>query len=579
MKRLTISTVSAALPRLLCAVALACSSAACKDDTPEDDGAGTADDGGTGDGTADGDGTVDDTAGDESGTGGGEFDVIPAPGGLRRLTPTQYVNSVELIFGLDAAQLAAPPPLPSLGILDASSAVESSLTPVDIELYEQSANAIGTYVMNNPDVIAAYAPCATGAGDASCYQTVAEEVGRMAWRRPVIQQEVAALSNIATQAQAWAGGDFATGLRYEISALLQSPNFLYIAEIGTPTGDGDVRELDAYELATRLSFFLVGHTPDAQMLDLAEAGSLTTDAQVRALAEELLDRPQARARLAEFYDELFKLRDLDNKGKDDMLFPTFGPELASAMRQETQLLLANVVFIEDGNFLDIFDADYTFINDDLAALYNVAAPGAPWQNVPVPAGQGRSGFLTQAAFLSVFSHPDVNSPTRRGLFVTETLLCTEVPPPPPDVNPLPPTPMDGQTLRQWLEQNHNTDPACASCHSVMDPVGFALEHYNPIGQYRNIDNGLPIDASGDVAGLGAFSNATEMTALLRDDPRVPECVVRNLYRGTLGFEEGDDQEGGLLALDAVFAESGYNYKTLMVELTVNPLFRLVDAPK
>jgi len=110
-------------------------------------------------------------------------------------------------------------------------------------------------------------------------------------------------------------------------------------------------------------------------------------------------------------------------------------------------------------------------------------------------------------------------------------------------------------------------------------VGYAFEHYSAVGQYRNIDNGFPIDASGDVPDFGTFANATELTGLLRNDPRVPECVVRNLYRGTLGFHETDDQEEGLLALDEAFAGSDYNYKTLMIELTVNPLFRLVDAPK
>ena len=298
----------------------------------------------------------------------------------------------------------------------------------------------------------------------------------------------------------------------------------------------------------------------------------------RGQARVRLD-PAARERLAEFYDELYRLRDLEHKGKNVMMFPTFDAELAAAMRQETLLLIQNVVFQEETNFLEIFDADYTFVNDDLAQLYGIEPPAFPWQLVPLPAEQGRAGLLTHSAFLTVFSHPNVNSPTRRGLFVQETLLCTDIQPPPPSVMATPPTPAEGQTLREWLEQQHSADASCAGCHGVMDPIGFAFERFDAIGQYRQLDNGQPIDSSGEVGGVGSFSGAAELAAIIRNDPRTPDCVVRNLYRSTLGHDEGTDQSDGIDALDAVFTDSDYDYKGLMVELTVNPLFRLVDAPK
>jgi hypothetical protein len=328
-----------------------------------------------------------------------------------------------------------------------------------------------------------------------------------------------------------------------------------------------------------VSFFLIGRTPDLAMHDLAQAGGLGSDVELRALALELHERPEARERLAEFYDELYRLRDLENKGKDAMLFPMFDQELAAAMRQETLLLIQNVVFQEQTSFLGIFDADYTFVNDALAQLYGISPPAFPWQLVQLPADQGRAGILTQPAFLTVFSHPNINSPTRRGLFVQETLLCFDIQPPPPTVMANPPSPTEGQTLRQWLEEQHASDETCSTCHGLMDPIGFAFERFDPVGQYRQLDNGLPIDSSGDVAGVGTFGNAAELAALVRNDPRTPNCVVRNLYRSTLGHDDGPDQVEGINVLDAAFADSEYDYKGLMVELTVNPLFRLVDAPK
>ena len=563
-----------ALP--LCLVALMLPAAGCRDDgggaPGGSEGSGTAgpDTEGTG-GTADGTATEGDTE-------GGEINVIPPPGGMRRLTPEQYVSSVTLIFGAAAGDVADPPPLPALGTFDSQTAAQEPLTPVDIEAYETSSRSIGTVVSNDPAGLTAMVPC-VATEDASCYDTLARDLGRFVWRRPLIEDEVTTLVAIAEAGQEWANGDFYEGIKYQISAMLQSPNFLYVQEVGEPTGEADLRELRQYELASRLSFFLLGHTPDLALLDAAEGGGLETDEQVQALAVEMLDRPEARQRLAEFYDELYRLRDLATKGKDDVLFPTFSPTLAAAMRQETQLLIENVVFEEEGNFLDIFDANYTFVNDELAQVYNMPPPAFPWQLVPLPAEQSRAGFLSHPGFLTVFSHPDVNSPTRRGLFVQEHLLCTDIQPPPADANPMPPSPVEGQTIREWLESVHNADPSCATCHNLMDPVGFAFERYDPIGAFRQLDNGLPIDSTGDVAGLGSFGNAAELAGLLRNDPRVPNCVVRNLYRSTLGYDEGLDQAEGIAALDEAFSESEFNYKTLMVELTVNPLFRLVDAPK
>jgi hypothetical protein len=339
-------TLSLRSGQVLCVVALSLPAAGCRGDRG-DDGADDGTESASGtvgvDTESEGDGTVDDTAGTDT-EGPIDADVIPAPGGMRRLTPTQYVKSVEIMLGTAAAEAANPPPLPQLGKFDSETAVAEPLTPVDIELYESSSMAIGNAVRDDPSALALVVPCVTAGQDAACYETVARDLGRFAWRRPLVDEEVTNLTGIAAAAQEWGSGDFLTGLKYEVSAILQSPNFLYVAEVGQPTGEADIRELDQYELATRLSFFLLGHTPDLALLDLADGSDLSSDDDIRALALELLERPAARDRLAEFYDELYRLRDLENKGKDAVLFPLFSSDLATAMRQETLLLIQNVVF-------------------------------------------------------------------------------------------------------------------------------------------------------------------------------------------------------------------------------------------
>jgi len=561
-----------ALP--LCVAALALTG--CRDPEVVDE-SGTEGSTGTGGSTTVGD---DDGTADETGSETGDpidLDVVPPPGGMRRLTPGQYVDSVELMLGEAAAEAARPPSLPQLGSFDSQTAAIEPLTPVDIEQYESSAMAIGAAVAGTPAPLALLATCINVSQDDACYTSIAQELGRYAWRRPLDDTEIETLASIGRAGREWAGGDFFSGVRYEVAAVLQSPNFLYVMEVGQPTDEGG-RQLDPYELASRLSFFLLGRTPDLALLDRAAADELSTTAQIEAVATELIERPEARTRLSEFFDELYHLRDLKTKGKDQELFPLFTPELAQAMRQETLLLLQNVVFEEQSSFLNVFDASYTFVNDDLAALYGLAPPAFPWQLVPLPVEQGRAGFLTQGAFLSVYSHPDINSPTRRGLFVQETLLCTDIQPPPPEVNPMPPAPVEGQTLREWLEETHNVE-GCAACHSLMDPAGFAFERFDPTGAFRQLDNGVTIDSTGEIGGLGSFANAAELAGLIRNDPRTPNCVVRNLYRSTLGHREGAGQSQGINALDTSFTDTDYDFKALMVELTLNPLFRLVDAPK
>lgn len=573
--------------RVVCGAALSVALTGCNDPTAggDDDSGGTDSAGSSG-----GDATQPTTMpSGSSGSGGSDessgstgepppADPIPPPGGVRRLLAPQYIRSVQLLLGDAAAEAASPPEDPIIGNYDAMGTLVSAPAPADVEFYEGSSTDIAAAVVDDPSTLAQTVPCVVdGPFDGDCYDDVARNFGRLAWRRPLNNAELARLTDIAQMAQEWDEGEFMTGVQYMLTAILQSPHFLYIVEIGEE-GDGDYRELNGFETATRLSFFLAGRTPDAEALELAANGDLDTDEGVRSLAESLLERPAARRAVRSFYGEYLTVRNLPSKSKDLDLFPGFGEEIKAAMLEETMRLVDDVVFDEDDSVLTLFDSDTTFVNEDLAALYGVDAPGGEWGRVTLPASEGRLGVLTHAGWLAMMSHPNVNSPTRRGLFVMEKLLCNDIPLPPPRVNPEPILPQEGQTLRETLSQ-HMTDPGCAACHALMDPIGFAFENYDASGAYRTQDNGQPIDASGEVAGIGSFDGAAELATIIASDPRVAGCIVDNVYTQSLGFVPAEGEAPALEAVSDSFTAEGHRMKRMLVELTTSPIFRQVDQAK
>jgi hypothetical protein len=278
-----------------------------------------------------------------------------------------------------------------------------------------------------------------------------------------------------------------------------------------------------------------------------------------------------------FFGELLTVRNLPSKGKDAALFPMFSATLAASMLTETERLVDEVVFEADGSVLRLFDTRQTFVDDRLATLYGMG-PVAPGQWLQVDLPPERAGVLSLSGWLTMSSHNTVNSPTRRGLFVMEQLLCNDVPLPPPRVNPEPVVPEEGQTLRESLQQ-HMEDPACSGCHALTDPIGFGFEHFDPVGAFQAEDNGKPVDATGTLPGSGAFDGAAELADLLVDDPRLGRCLVDKVYAGNLGFVPEASMDPALDVVGDAFATGDHNMKLLLVELTGSPMFRLVDEPK
>ena len=424
-----------------------------------------------------------------------------------------------------------------------------------------------------------------GPDDAACHEQFVRSFGRVAWRRSLLPEEVALYVSVA-QTAALEAGDFWTGVEYAIATFLQSPYFLYQVELGVPDADDpSIRRLTGVELATRMSYFLLDTTPSPELLDEAEGGALDTAEGVREVARALLLSDDARIALSNFYAEILRLRELEALPKDPGTYPAWSPQLAAALRVETLTLIEDIIWQQDGDARDMFDAPYTFANDTLANFYGLAHPtGGAFSpdyflKVPLPETEKRGGILGQGAYLAAFSHISSTSPTLRGKFVREAIMCQTIPPPPPDVVPvLPDSTADAPTMRDRLEM-HMEDPACSSCHVMMDGVGFGLENYDGIGLYRTTENGATINTVSVLEPYGEFDGARALGGRLREAPEVSLCMVRNLFRHATGHVERVGELPTLQEIDEAFAADGFRMQELLAQLVASKAFRMVGAPE
>jgi hypothetical protein len=327
-------------------------------------------------------------------------------------------------------------------------------------------------------------------------------------------------------------------------------------------------------MANRLSYLLTGGPPSAALLDAAASGQLDTADGVRAAAAPLLMSAGLADRMTAFFSEYAQAQQVLLVDKSATLFPTFNEALKSSMLQGLQLFLKNVVLAPNADVRSFYDSDQTFVDAKLATLYGVKAPASGFGQVQLPQSSGRAGILGQAGLIAAQSQSDRTSPTRRGIFILESLLCTIPQPPPQGVNTsitVDPT----LTTRQQLEM-HRSNPNCAACHALFDPLGLALEHFDPIGKYRDTDNGLAIDATGSALGK-SFDGEAQLGAVLRQDPRVIACLMRNFYRNANGRAEDDKDPDQIDSLVQSLAAHNYVWSDLLADFVASDAFRSAPA--
>lgn len=524
------------------------------------------------------DGGSDDSAAD-SGADGGEEELGPyAEPRLRVLLGRQYVNAVTDLLGPAAGEAVDPRTDVALNGFVAVGASQLALSDDDIDRFESSARAAAA-AARAADTLGDFYSCEpVDAADSNCMTEFVADFGYLAWRRPLDDAELTRWVAVGVEA-AVDLGDFETGLEFVVAGMLQSPYFVYQVERGEPVADlgaagVERRALQPHELATRMAFFLTDSTPSRELLAAAEAGELDDEAGVRAWALELMDHPRSQAALEGYFAELLHIDHLEAVAKDGGTYPGWSPALAESMRGETLALVSEVIWEEGRDFRDILDADYTYVDEALANHYGVAYPGpSGFQRVALPEGQKRGGILGHAGLMSSLSHVDSTSPTIRGKFVQERLLCFTIPPPPPGVVTDLPSTEEAKTMRERLAL-HQQEPECAGCHSIMDPPGLGLENFDGVGRYRELDNGEPIDALSDLDG-DSFEGSGQLGSVIRERPRFTYCSVANLYRHATGHIESGGEVDSLLTVDDAFSAEGHAFRALLVELVASDAFRLV----
>jgi hypothetical protein len=418
----------------------------------------------------------------------------------------------------------------------------------------------------------------SAAANDPCLRDYLQSFGARAWRRPVDAEALARLLAIAAKAAADLGGPI-EGARWATVAILSSPNFLYRPELGTGSGAGALR-LSGYEMASRLAFLIWNSVPDELLLDQAATGMLDTSAGVRAAAARLLDAPKGREAIAAFADEFLRLDRIATLAKDPQLYPEYTPTLQAAMVRDMRETWAAVAFDEGTSLLGVFTTTRAVVNSELAKVYGIDAANlgiSTFQPRTLSSDGPRIGVLGKAGFLSQWANQKEGSPTLRGKFMREALLCATVPPPPPDVSTMLKDPPAGQhqTKRQRLEL-HRSQPACAGCHALMDPLGLPFENFDALGRYRTTDDTLPIDPTGQFNGR-AVADARALGHALSTDATVAQCMVRKYYAYAMGHKERDVDGEVLNGLFASFQTSGFNFRKLVLDIAGSEAFATVTA--
>lgn len=495
--------------------------------------------------------------------------VEPGDLPLQRLTRDQYNHVVADLLGVTSRPADAfPAEEEVLGFDNIAAAHQPSQLLTDKFL--DAAEAV-----SRAAALDTLLPCpltlTVAAEQDSCVRDFLSTFGARAYRRPLTEDESTRLFALFTEGRTQVG--FTGGIRWTIQAMLQSPHFLYRVEFGDEGPGGEVVTLPPLEMASRLSFLLWQSVPDQALLEAANEGRLSTAEGVEAEARRMLADERSRRAISHFHKKWLQLDSLAGTTKDPVVYPDFA-QMKPLFAAETERFLEHVFFEADGSASRLFKSDVTFANETLAAFYGLTGvTGTDF--VPVPQPERRAGFLTQGAFLAAHAKPNESSPVHRGKFVREQLLCTQLPPPPDDVPPVP-EPDPSLTTRERFAE-HTADPGCAGCHVLIDPIGFGFEGFDGEGQLRTEEAGKPIDDSGNLEGAGDevdgdYFGADALSEKLAQSPVVMECLATQWFRYAYGRIEQSEDACSKERISRRFEESGYNLRELLVSLTQTDAF-------
>jgi len=498
---------------------------------------------------------------------------------MRRLTQAEYRNSIADIFGKEIEVRGAFEPTIRIAGLQSTSTGVLSVTPVGFESFSSMADSIAAQV--TAEKYRAKLPCkpkSDKAPDDACTSQVMNQYGRMLFRRPLSSDETknaAKLSNSLAKSQ----NDFYAGLRYGLASLLQSPNFLFRLENAVPA-DNKQYTLDPYSRATRLSYLMWNSTPDAELLQAAEKGELNNAAGLDKQVDRLMASPRLDDGMRAFFNDMLELDTFDTVSKDSILYPKWSSGIAASAREETLRTTIDLALHANGDMRDLMTTRKTFINRNLAADYQLPfAFKGDWMPYEFSADSGRSGVLTQASMLTMFSHPGRSSPTKRGVAIMDIFLCEPTPAPPANVDFSVVNDVNGalKTVRERLTA-HATNSTCASCHNHSDPIGLSMEGFDTIGQRRTMENGKLIDLTATIQNK-KFEGAEGLGKFLHDNPKYTACVARKVYAYSRGENSEDVAASAFKNANKAFTDSGFRMRALLKAMVEDKDFFSAPPPE
>jgi hypothetical protein len=504
------------------------------------------------------------------------------PLAFRRLNEAQYIHSIDDIFG-PGIQIPGrfEPALRDGGLLAIGDA-KVVVTPSGFEQYELRAREIAAQVLaeERRQRLLSCRPQAPSTFDEACARQFFGKYGRLLARRPLDKAELnVALSTarVATDQT----GNYYKGLEAGLSRLLISPYFVFRVEASEPEPSGHGERLDSYSLASRLSFLLWDAPPDEPLLDAAASGALYRGAGLEHQINRMIASSKFEQGVRAFFSDMFGYDQFEGLTKEQSIYKKYVSQLAKDAKEQSLRTIVDLLVVKKGDYRDLFTTRKTFLNRNLASLYKVPVESAAfdgWMPYTFQPEDQRAGLLTLVGFLMLDpTHEGRSSPTIRGKWVRELLLCQSVPTPPANVNfsilqdthnPLYKTARDRLTA-------HRDNPVCAGCHRITDPLGLAMENYDAIGQYRTGENGAIIDASGTFDDK-PYRNAIELQAILRDDPALTSCLARRVYEYGVGHTVGTGDRDWLKYLDQQFASAGYKLPALMRTIAGSKAFRAIS---
>jgi len=512
---------------------------------------------------------------------------IPASGatqgpyltGLKRLTETQYRNSIADIFGPNIVVQGRFEPDRRIGGLLAAGGTTLSITPSGFEGYAKMADGIAKQVVDekNRAKLIFCTPKSAIAPDRGCASQILERYGLLLFRRPLTAEELKARLD-AADAATKLSGNFYTGIRYSLTTLLSAPDFLFRPEMAVAKGQDYT--LDGYSRAARLSYLLWDTTPDTELLSAARSGALDSDAGVKTQVSRLMASPRLETGMRSFFADFLELDTLGTITKDPTIYPKYSDEISASAREETLRTTIDLVLKNDGDFRDLFATRKTFINRSLAWIYDVPYNlNGEWMPYEFQEADGRSGIVTQVSMLSMFSHPGRSSPTKRGVALMDIFLCEPTPTPPANVDFSIVNDTTNPKLRTVRDRlmAHATTPTCASCHTHSDPIGLTLEQFDSIGERRLKEDGRDIDVSG-VMSNKRFVGGVGLGQFLHDNPKVPACFVRKLYAYGVGANSEDLEKNAIQPFLDGFVAGGYRLPSLLNSIVTSRQFFSAPPP-